>query len=642
MTRPAVDVARKVAESVDRDGRVSVREVASKIFIRFRLFLACVILVPAVAILVTYLVPGKYKVTAKVLIRRDRSESSFLGEITTPERQVVSGRSNAEIIQSIPVCLEVVKTVKLESKDVAKSMYKVLLGYLAPLIRPFLPASETSGPEAEQASLTNLAKEFRDTIEVKTIQPERTVVEVNDELIQVIVPSPTREKIAAMANQVCEAFIDEYYRLSEADANRAYAYLSKQAEVLEADLTALQAGAAGDLAGSPEGSPPLGEGADKTISLNPFVDQSSKEIAQMELELARLQQIYKEDAPELVQLRERLERSRAVLRRQETLETAKAVVNLVKSKRRQAYMTAQLYRNRLVPISIVEAAVTPKASILKEIGRYAMNGGIGLGSGLVLGIALVLLLGTLDHRLYTTWDVEKGSAVPVVGSLPVLPSERLREAALNEYPLSEATAGLTRVLGKIGLFDGLKGQVLLITSPTQGEGKTAVALQMAAALAADKRAKVLLVDGNFVNPELSNLLEQSEADGLVEVLGQSKPVAEVIRPTVLENLKFIPAGKTGARLTLGFFRKSLHDALAVVRGEYDVVMIDGPGVLAAGESAILASEADRVLLVVKAGATRLEPLAAAVTILEEVDAHPFGAIMNFRRFPIPRTFYRKM
>jgi capsular exopolysaccharide synthesis family protein len=513
---------------------------------------------------------------------------------------------------------------------------------LAPLIEPFLPASETSGPEAEQARLTDLAKEFRDTIEVKTVQPERTVVEVNDELVEVTVPSPTREKIAAMTNRLCEAFIDEYYRLSEEDANRAYAYLSRQAEAVEADLTTLQAGNAGDVAGPPDKSPPLGEGPDKTISMNPFVDQSSKEIAQMELELARLQQIYKEDAPEVVQLRERLERSRAVLRRQETLETAKAVVNLIKSKRRQAYMTAQLYKNRLVPISIVEAAVTPKASILKEIGRYAMNGGIGLGGGLALGIALVMLLGTLDHRLYTTWDVEKGSAMPVVGSVPVLPSGRLRKAALNEYPLSEATAGLTQVLGKIGLFDGPKGQVLLITSPTQGEGKTAIAIQMAAALAADRRAKVLLVDGNLVTPELSDLLKQSEADGLVEVLGQSKPVTDVIRPTVLENLKFIPAGKTEARLTLGFFRKSLHDALAAIRGEYDVVLVDGPGVLAAGETAILASEADRVLLVVKAGATRREPLAAAAAILEEVGAHPFGAIMNFRRFPIPRPFYRKM
>jgi capsular exopolysaccharide synthesis family protein len=642
MTRPTVDVARKIAESVDADGRASVREVASKIFIRFRLFLACVILVPAIAILVTYLVPGKYTVAAKVLIRRDRSESAFLGEIATPERQVISGRSNAEIIQSVPVCLEVINAVNLDSKDIAKPTYKVLLGYLAPLIGPFLPASETSGPEAEQARLTDLAKEFRDTIEVKTIQPERTVVEVNDELIEVTVPSPTREKIAAMANRICEAFIDEYYRLSEEDANRAYAYLSRQAEAVEADLTALQAGNVGDAARLPDKSPPLGEGPDKTISMNPFVDQSSKEIAQMELELARLQQIYKEDAPEVVQLRERLERSRAVLLRQETLETAKAVVNLIKSKRRQAYMTAQLYKNRLVPISIVEAAVTPRASILREIGRYATNGGIGLGGGLALGIALVMLLGTLDHRLYTTWDVEKGSTMPVVGSVPVLPSGRLRKAALNEYPLSEATAGLTQVLGKISLFDGPKGQVLLITSPTQGEGKTAIAIQMAAALAADKRAKVLLVDGNLVNPELSDLLKQSEADGLVEVLGQSKPVADVIRPTVLENLKFIPAGKTEARLTLGFFRKSLHDALAAVRGTYDVVLVDGPGVLAAGETAILASEADRVLLVVKAGATRREPLAAATVILEEVGAPPFGAIMNFRRFPIPRPFYRKM
>jgi Mrp family chromosome partitioning ATPase len=129
---------------------------------------------------------------------------------------------------------------------------------------------------------------------------------------------------------------------------------------------------------------------------------------------------------------------------------------------------------------------------------------------------------------------------------------------------------------------------------------------------------------------------------MVDVLKNERTIAEVLRPTAIKNLAFVPTGTIGNRLELGFFKKTLHEAITAIRPGYDVIIIDASGLLVSPEAPLLASEADAVLMTIKAGATHKEPLRNALELLGQLGICSCDAVLNFRRFPIPPAFYRSI
>jgi len=613
---------------------VSPREIALKLFFRFRLFLICTVAVTVTTLVLTLLIPPTYKVTAKLLIKYE-TENPFFGEIATQKMQIVSGRSNAEIIKSIDLCRNVVESLKLERADIARPAYKKLIEYL------MLPFTLFSSSDSKQ-NATVLADNLKQAIDTKTIQKDRPELVVSDELIEVTVLSPTRSKVADIANTLCKKFIDEYYKNSEGEAQRAYEYLTAQALKAETDLGSLQA----DGPGAPPAAALPGfsfnESGDKNISTNPLVENLSNQVARLQVELSRLRHVYTENSTEVQRIRDELDRARVLLQKNESQETAKSMLNIIRTKRQQAFMTLQLYKHRLIPISIIEEAMPPTASGVTIIVRFLINGLLGLAGGITLGLALVILFTALDHRIYASWELEKELGLNVICSIPAIEKQGPLFSSLDELPLQEATAGLIQVLGKLDLIGRDMGRVMLITSPTSGEGKTTIALQLACALSRDKRTSVLLIDAALNNGGLSRLIAHEGADGMVDVLKSERTIAEVIRPTGIYNLTFVPTGNIGNRLELGFFKKTLRETIAAIRPCYDVIIVDASGLLVSPEAPLLATEADAVLMVIKAGVTHREPLRNALELLGQVGVCSCDIALNFRRFPIPPAFYRSI
>ena len=613
---------------------VSPREIAVKLFFRFRLFLICTIAVTLTTLVLTILIPPTYTVTAKLLIKYE-TENPFFGEIATQKLQIVSGRSNAEIIRSIDLCRSVVESLQLGRADIDRPAYKRLVEYL------LLPFTLFSSSDSKQKTAV-LADNLKQSIETKTIQKDRTELVVSDELIEVTVPSPNRSKVATIANTLCKKFIDEYYKNSEAEAQRAYEYLTDQAMKAESDLDSLQTGAAGTAAATAVPGFSFNEAGDKNISANPLVENLSNQVARLQVELGRLRHVYTENSPEVQRARDELDRARVLLQKNESQETAKSMLNIIRTKRQQAFMTLQLYKHRLIPISIVEEALPPTSSGTAILIRFLVNTLLGLAGGMTLGIALVILFTALDHRIYASWELEKELGLNVLCSIPAIEKQGPLFSSLTELPLPEATSGLIQVLGKLDLIGRDMGRVMLVTSPTSGEGKTTLALQLACALSRDKRTNVLLIDAALKSGGLSSLIPHEGVEGMVDVLKNERTIAEVLRPTAIKNLAFVPTGTIGNRLELGFFKKTLHEAIAAIRPGYDVIIIDAAGLLVSPEAPLLASEADAVLMTIKAGATHKEPLRNALELLGQLGICSCDAVLNFRRFPIPPAFYRSI
>jgi len=639
----AENVARQVAVSMESVSGVSMREVATSIFIRWKLFLACALSVPLLVLLITNSVPPVYESAAKVLIQYDRTQGNLFSEIMS-ERQPISANSNAEIIQSAPICGKMAEDLQLTSADVARSATSIVIGRVLGWAVGLLPkekeAADTGGANKQQA----LVNDLKAMIAVSVLRQERNVFDLRDEVLEVKMRSPSRLKVADMVNGLCKAFIDDYYRREEGDAKRAYECLVKETtaaaeRVNELNSRMLSDAWSSDLKVYPAASK---EGADKQIATNPLVMVVSQRIAEMEVRLAVLRQSFREETPEIERAKHELAAARNMMLQQEELEGVKLFYNTMKQKCNQAQLSLDLFKNRLLPIAVVEPALIPEKSKAAELVRYILNGLVGLFAGLVLGAALVLLLRLLDQRIYSNVDVEQISGVKNVGSLPPITDRKLEVNIFSALPPPQVHAGLMQAIGPIKLGTPGRGYMLLVTGVSAGEGKAFVAAQLANLLARDDNARILLVDGNFNNPALSASLGHAEKPGLIEVLGRSILADQAALPTDFPNLMFMPAGAVKKRRDLGFFRHSLEGMLDDLRKHFSVIVVLGSGLLRSTEAAFFAHEADGVIVVVHCGQTRQKAFHAAVSVLKEYEAHLVSIILNQRRYYVPRWLYGRL
>jgi polysaccharide biosynthesis transport protein len=170
-------------------------------------------------------------------------------------------------------------------------------------------------------------------------------------------------------------------------------------------------------------------------------------------------------------------------------------------------------------------------------------------------------------------------------------------------------------------------RTLMITSTAPGEGKTTTAANLAVAYA-QQGARVILVDADLRKPRLHSMFGLERTPGLAEAVAGFAEVNDVIRPSGIDNLSVITCGTflPNPSELLGSGR--IHRLVKQLAAEADLILIDSPPVLVAGDALIVSTMVDAVLLVVQAGATDRDASVAAVRQLNDVGAHVLGTVVN--------------
>ena len=169
--------------------------------------------------------------------------------------------------------------------------------------------------------------------------------------------------------------------------------------------------------------------------------------------------------------------------------------------------------------------------------------------------------------------------------------------------------------------------VLLIASPSSGDGKSTSASNLAISMAHTGR-KVLLVDADLRRPSLHTYFTLSRSRGLVQVLKGMLPVAQVIQGTEIENLDLIAAGPEVSNPAELLASPRFATFLAEVRQSHDTIIIDSSPLLAVADPLIVGSMADGVILIVRVETLNRRQAERTAEMLQALGIPVLGTVIN--------------
>jgi capsular exopolysaccharide synthesis family protein len=280
------------------------------------------------------------------------------------------------------------------------------------------------------------------------------------------------------------------------------------------------------------------------------------------------------------------------------------------------------------PLEMMQLAYTP---LQPSMPRWQIMIPLGILLGLIVGLGMAFLLEFIDTSIKGPSDVVRRIDLPLLGMVPHHDDVEENIADLRVAFASHPNSLISEAFRQIRTclqFSGPASQrrSLLITSPQPADGRTTVALNLAASIARAGR-KVLVVDANFRLPAVRSLFSTCPEGGLSSALvGQA-----AWRDMILEvepNFSVMASGPLPPNPGELLGSEQMRTVLAEMVGQYDQVIFDGAPCLVVTDSMALGNLVDGIVLVVRAGANTYGIVQRAQEVLSRGGTHILGIVLN--------------
>jgi capsular exopolysaccharide synthesis family protein len=314
-------------------------------------------------------------------------------------------------------------------------------------------------------------------------------------------------------------------------------------------------------------------------------------------------------------------------------------------------------------IHVTDYAIAPQA----PIGPKRLQGiMLAFVFSLGFGVALATVLEYLDDSVRSTEDVGRLrlpalAVIPRVGvgsaprrllssegrkSLQLLkvngrpsPRPELLLDADQRSPLAESYRQLrTSVLLS---SPGRAPQTLLVTSCMAAEGKTTIAVNLAASLA-QTGARVLIIDADMRRPRIHSVFGVENRRGLCTILASGLSEAETlacVQKEATSGVYVLPSGPVPPNPAELIGSEQMRSLLTLLKAKFDHIIIDSPPITSFTDGVLAAAVSDGVILVIHANQYSRKIVLRSRQRLEEVGAKLLGVVLNRINARSPDYYY---
>ncbi len=380
-----------------------------------------------------------------------------------------------------------------------------------------------------------------------------------------------------------------------------------------------------------EGTSTLGQ----VGSLRQRVEDQRMKISQLESQIQALDERISEydnrldNIPQQTVRRQQLER-----RLEQAEEFYKEVAN-------ELQRTIIAEESELGYVKVMQTATAPMVPVSPDIRQNIF---LGLLLGLGLGIGGAFVRQSMNWQIYEPDDIQD-QGYSLVGVIPSMDREISKSFKGDEMvkvegnelstdllpllnPWSPITENYRLVRANLQYSGGTEEapNVMMVTSPEPGDGKTTTAANLAITIALSGR-KVLLIDGDLRRPNAHELLGIDKSPGLANMLANGTSESAIQR-TLIDDLFFLPAGTPEKPPTEMLDSVHLRKLLEKSREKFDAVIIDTPPVLLASDPLVIGTQCDATLVVASADKTDFRALDQARSTLGAVGVPISGVVFN--------------
>ena len=412
------------------------------------------------------------------------------------------------------------------------------------------------------------------------------------------------------------------------------------------------------------------------ITNNLLIQKLREEAIAQEARVASLNKIYDTNFPQLqaeqaklkdlrLRLNNEVQRTRASVEAdyqaslrtehliREALTTQKAQVgtlqnNLVQhhNLKRDMKTNEQLYQGLLARMKEASVASTMVASNVAVIGpaefpvqpyspRPVLYLSLASIFGLVAGIGVALLLDYMDDSIKTAEEMERVCQIPLLGMVPRLSldfqdthKEKGSHLLISDNPKSYVAESIYQLRSSIMLSTaGGAPPIIMVTSPNPAEGKTTISVNLGATLALN-HSKVLIIDADMRNPSVHKAFNKPNHPGLSNLLTGNATLEEVVLPTPIADLFFLPAGSIPPNPVEILSSKGFSDLISRLHAEYSFIVIDTPPTIGFADARIISALANAVIMVINHNKTSRKAAYLATQLLFSVNAKILGGVLN--------------
>lgn len=343
--------------------------------------------------------------------------------------------------------------------------------------------------------------------------------------------------------------------------------------------------------------------------------------ADLEKSLSNLKTSANESSAMMVRLRE-LERE------------ATAARDVYEAYLKRAQETAQQQNFQVPDSRVIDRATVPTTPVSPK--RMLIIAG-GFGGGLFLGLGLTVLLEMMFPSFVRRQQVEAklktkhlATIAGRIGRHSQVPSLRqLRRILLEpQSAFAEAIRGVRVGIERSRARPG--PLVVLVTSAVAAEGKSVIASNLALNYALSG-VRTLLIDCDLRGNGMTRSLRARAGGSLVSAIMRRQPMQAAIVREAKTGVHFLPAvGAEKVAITPAELLASPPMAMALrqLRGEFEIIVLDGHALLAGVESRILAGLADQIVLVHRWKHTGLSTAGKALEALDKNRDKVTGVIVN--------------
>jgi capsular exopolysaccharide synthesis family protein len=282
------------------------------------------------------------------------------------------------------------------------------------------------------------------------------------------------------------------------------------------------------------------------------------------------------------------------------------------------------------PVTWAQRPVTPDTPSFPKL-LWVESIAIVLALG--IGLAIAFLREVMDTSIRSPRDIQRVGQMNLLGMIPHEDDDPQSAGVplplvIFQAPTSIMAEQYRQVRTRLQHAASLDAtRSIVVTSPAPGDGKTTVAVNLAAGLALNGR-KILLVDANFRRPDVNRSFNVPNDVGFSNALASLENFEGAIRSTQVPNLDIMATGPRPANATELMESQLFTDFIERALEEYDHVIFDTAPMLLVAETAAMAPRVDGVVSVVKAATNSRGLLQRLRDSLRQIKAEHLGVVLN--------------